>query len=60
MRETLIVYAAGVLVGLWRTDGPPATRVAPAVLWPLGPLAGAITIVGLIVAVGIVPFLRER
>jgi hypothetical protein len=60
MRNVLIVYAAGVLVGLWRTDGPAASRVAPALLWPIGPLAGVVTIAGLIVAVGITPMLRAR
>lgn len=60
MRELAIVYAAGVVVGLWRTDAPPAARIAPALLWPIGPLAGVVTIAGLVVAAGITPFLRAR
>jgi len=60
MREALIVYAAGALVGLWRTDGPAASRAALALLWPIGPLAGVVTIAGLIVAVGVTPILRSR
>jgi hypothetical protein len=60
MREGLVIYAAGVLVGLWRTDGPAASRLAPALLWPVGPLAGVVTIGGLIVAAGVLPLLRSR
>jgi len=48
------------MVGLWRTDAPPAARIAPALLWPIGPLAGVVTIAGLVVAAGITPFLRAR
>lgn len=50
MREWLIVYVAGVLIGLWRVDGPPATKLTLALLWPVGPLAFAVTITGLMVA----------
>jgi hypothetical protein len=50
VRTLLTAYVIGVLVGLWRTDGPPATKLTLAVLWPLGPLAFVITISGLIVA----------
>jgi hypothetical protein len=42
-----------VLVGLWRTDGPPATKLALAVLWPIGPLAFLVTISGLTIAAAI-------
>jgi hypothetical protein len=42
-----------VLVGLWRTDGPPATKLALALLWPIGPFAFVVTISGLIVAAAI-------
>jgi hypothetical protein len=45
-----LAYLAGVVVGLWRTDGAPRTRVAVALLWPLGPLAFAITITVLLAA----------
>ena len=53
MRELLTAYVVGVLVGFWRTDGPLATKLTLAVLWPLGPLAFLITISGLIVAAAI-------
>ena len=43
-------YVIGVLVGLWRTDGPLATRLTLALLWPIGPLAFLITIGGLVIA----------
>jgi len=50
MREGLTVYAIGVAVGLWRTDGPPPSKVMLALLWPLGPLAFVVTISGLLLA----------
>ena len=39
----LIVYAAGVLVGLLRIDAAPVTRIVVALLWPLGLVAGVVT-----------------
>jgi hypothetical protein len=53
MREAIAVYLIGVLIGLWRTDGPPLTRLGLAVLWPIGPLAFLLTVSGLLV-VGLV------
>jgi hypothetical protein len=53
MRAFLTVYAIGVLIGLWRADGPPATRLMLALLWPLGPLAFLVTISGLVVVAAI-------
>ena len=50
MRVLLTIYMLGVLVGLWRTDGPPATKLTLALLWPIGPIAFLITISGLAVA----------
>jgi hypothetical protein len=47
----------GVLVGVWRTDGPPATKLVLALLWPLGPLAFLVTISGLVVA-AVIAFVR--
>lgn len=38
------VYAAGAVVALWRTDAGWPTRIALALLWPLGPLAFLITV----------------
>jgi hypothetical protein len=49
----LTAYVIGVLAGLWRTDGPPATKLALALLWPLGPLAFLVTISGLVIAAAI-------
>jgi len=40
----------GVLIGVWRTDGSPATKLTLALLWPLGPVAFFITIAGLLLA----------
>lgn len=47
------IYLAGVLVGLLATQGGVATRLALALLWPLGPLAFAITVTGLLVVAAI-------
>ncbi len=43
-------YAAGVLAGLVMTDGRPLTRLALALLWPLGPAAFLLVVVILILA----------
>jgi hypothetical protein len=53
VRALLTIYLMGVLVGLWRTDGPPATKLTMALLWPIGPLAFLVTISGLVIAAGI-------
>ena len=50
MITPLFVYAAGVIVGLWRVDGSPAARVTIALLWPLGVLAAVVTITALVLA----------
>ena len=50
MTAPLLVYLAGVVVGLWRTDGSPAARLTIALLWPLGVLAAVITITALVLA----------
>ena len=42
------VYLAGVAVALWRTDAAWPTRTAVALLWPLGPAAFLITVLGLL------------
>jgi hypothetical protein len=44
----LLVYGAGVLLGLARTDAPWWNRVGFALLWPLGPLAFLATVAGLL------------
>lgn len=46
----LVLYATGVVVGLWRVDGPPLTRVTLAALWPLGAAAAVVTTTLLLVA----------
>ena len=46
----LLVYAAGVAVGLWRIDGSPAARLTIALLWPLGAIAAVVTIAALVLA----------
>jgi hypothetical protein len=38
------IYAVGAVIALWRTDAGWPTRVAIAVLWPLGPLAFVVTV----------------
>ena len=50
LRVVLIVYAAGALVALWRTDGNVLDRVTMAALWPIGPLAFVVTLAILLLA----------
>ncbi len=50
MLTPLLVYAAGVAVGLWRVDGPPVARLTLALLWPLGAIAAIVTITALVLA----------
>ena len=59
MRALLTTYLAGVVVGLWRTDGSAATKLTLALLWPLGPLACVVTISGLVVA-GAIAFIGQK
>ena len=49
------IYAAGALVALWRTDAHWPTRIAVALLWPLGPLAFVVT-VAILVAASLIAF----
>ena len=42
------IYLVGVAWGLLRTDAPWPSRVAMAMAWPVGPLAGVVTIAGLL------------
>ena len=44
MRFLWGLYAAGALVALWRTDAGWPTRIALALLWPIGPLAFLVTV----------------
>ena len=50
VRVLLTGYVVGVLIGVWRTDGSPATKLTLALLWPLGLVAFVITIAGLLLA----------
>ncbi len=50
MEGVLLGYLAGVVIGLWRTDGPPPVRAALALLWPVGPLAFVVTVAILLAA----------
>ena len=49
----LVVYGLGVAIGLARTDARWPTRVALALLWPLGPAALAVTLAVLFLALPI-------
>jgi hypothetical protein len=53
VRVLLSIYLLGVLIGVWRTDGPVTTKLTHALLWPIGPLAFLVTISGLVVAAAI-------
>ena len=44
------IYVAGVVWGLIVIDAPPPTKLALAILWPLGPIAFAVTITILLAA----------
>jgi hypothetical protein len=50
MKTALLVYLTGLFVGLVATDGRMGTRLAIALLWPLGPLACVVTVAGLVAA----------
>jgi hypothetical protein len=49
------VYAVGVAAGLLFTDAPLASRLALALLWPVGPLAFVATL-GVLVGAALVAF----
>jgi hypothetical protein len=51
------LYLVGVAIGLWRVDGGPVTKLALAVLWPIGPVAFVVVISGLLL-VSLVAFPR--
>ena len=55
MTSLLGIYLAGVLLALWRTDAAPLTRMALALLWPIGPLAFVIT-VSILLAASVIAF----
>ena len=54
MRTALVVvYVAGVVWGLLRSDAAPAARVGLALLWPVGPIAFALVTAILLAALPI-------
>lgn len=55
MTAALLTYVAGAVLALWRTDAPWPTRAVLALLWPIGPLAFAVT-VALLLAVSLFVF----
>ena len=50
MTPALVVYLAGVLIGLLGSDAPLPSRVTLAVLWPIGLAAFAATLAILLAA----------
>lgn len=49
----LLLYVAGVAWGLFKIDAPILTRIGTAAVWPLGPLAFAVTLTILIAAAAV-------
>jgi len=49
------VYAAGALLALWRTDAGWPTRIALALLWPIGPLA-FVVVVAILLGASLIAF----
>jgi hypothetical protein len=46
----LVLYVAGAVVALWRTDASWPIRIVLALLWPVGPLAFLLTVTLLLAA----------
>jgi hypothetical protein len=44
VREVLLAYLAGVLIGSWRGDGPVLHRLGLALLWPVALVACVVTL----------------
>jgi len=59
MNTVLAIYLAGVVIGLWRTDGPWPTRVLLSALWPIGPLA-FVVVVAILVAAAPIAFVGPK
>ena len=59
MNELIVIYLAGALIALWRTDAGPFERLLLAVLWPIGPLAFVVT-VAILFAASPLAFLPRR
>ena len=50
MTAALAFYLGGAGIALWRADAPWPTRIVLALLWPLGPIAFAVTVSILLLA----------
>jgi hypothetical protein len=50
-----MLYLGGAAVALWRTDASWPLRVGVALLWPIGPVAFAVT-VSLLLAASLIAF----
>jgi hypothetical protein len=50
VRVALLIYALGAIVGFVLTDARPLARVGLALAWPVGPLAFAVVVSGLLLA----------
>jgi hypothetical protein len=59
MNTVLVIYLAGVAIGLWRTDAPLPTRLILAVLWPIGPLA-FVVVVAILFAAAPIAFIGPK
>lgn len=46
----VIIYVTGVIIGLWVMRDPWPTRIATALVWPLGPVAFVVVVGILLVA----------
>lgn len=44
MKFVWAIYGVGAVLALWRTDAGWPTRIALALLWPVGPVAFLITV----------------
>jgi hypothetical protein len=50
VRVAILIYVAGVVVGLIFTDARPLARAALALAWPIAPLAFVTVVTGLLLA----------
>jgi hypothetical protein len=50
VRVAILIYVAGVVVGLIFTDARPLARAALALAWPIAPLAFVTVVGGLLLA----------
>lgn len=55
MKFLWATYVVGAVLALWRTDASWPTRIALALLWPIGPIAFLIT-VAILVGASLIAF----